>query len=176
MGNGMENTLYFTQPLSELWQSAVEQYRAGKRGAEDYFTSEQNAFLASIGHSAQEVYDFAEDFVNYGEPDRETFLLIAAQRVFYYRNVMRGQCGDKVVDTKNLPPKTDSVAGIEWLPRLIEKAKAKLRGEMSTDLMYCCGGDRKFFQQHQIHPAEFLQFVAANPNNDAAVVAWVSQR
>jgi len=43
-------------------------------------------------------------------------------------------------------------AGIEWLPRIIPKTKAKLRGEL-RDLMYCCGGDRRFFQAHSIHPA-----------------------
>ena len=81
--------------------------------------------------------------------------------------------GDKVVDTGDLPPKKDAVRGIEWLPRLIEKARAKLRGEMSDDLMYLCGGDRKFFKKHDIHPADFLQFVMNNFEDDEAIIDFV---
>jgi hypothetical protein len=75
-----------------------------------------------------------------------------------------------------MPAKTDAIEGIEWLPRLIPKTKAKLRGELPCSLMYCCGGDRRFFQAHDIHPAEFLSLVWRNGDNDAATIAWVVQR
>jgi hypothetical protein len=42
--------------------------------------------------------------------------------------------------------------------------------------MYSCGGDRRFFKTHDIHPAEFLSLVWRDENNDAAIVAWVMQR
>jgi len=42
--------------------------------------------------------------------------------------------------------------------------------------MYSCGGDRAFFQEHNIHPAEFLSLVWRNENNDAAIVDWVLHR
>ncbi len=42
--------------------------------------------------------------------------------------------------------------------------------------MYGCGGDRRFFKQHDIHPAEFLRVVWANENNDAATIDWVEAR
>jgi hypothetical protein len=166
----------FQTELKAIWQKATTQYASGQRGSAGYFTAEETTFLQSIGHSAQEVYDFAEDWVNSGEPDFETFLLIAAQRRHYYLNHMGGQTSDHVVDTGDLPSKTDSVAGIEWLPRLLPKARAKLRGEMSDDLMYCCGGDRRFFKQHQIHPAEFLACVIDHFEDDKAIIDFVLLR
>ena len=166
----------FHQTLKRIWEKAVDLYEAGNRDSATYFDKDELAFLESVGHSAREVYDFAEDKVKYGEPDLETFLLIAAQRRHYFLNVMGGKKSDKVVDTPDLTPKTESVRGIEWLPRLIEKARAKLRGEMSDDLMFCCGGDRKFFKTHDIHPAEFLNFVIGHFDDDEAIIDFVVSR
>jgi len=64
-----------------------------------------------------------------------------------------------VLDESKLPPKADAVKGIAWLPRLIPKAKAKLRGELPASLMYSCGGDRNFFKEHAIQSSEFLSLV-----------------
>ncbi|MGC9451440.1 MAG: DUF5069 domain-containing protein [Oceanipulchritudo sp.] len=166
----------YQETLKKIWAKAVDLYEAGNREAGTYFDSDERAFLSSIGHTAQEVYDFAEDRVTGGEPDCETFLLIAAQRRHFYLNVMHGRSGDKVVDTGDLPPKSDQVRGIEWLPRIIPKARAKLRGEMSDDLMFCCGGDRKFFKTHDIHPAEFLAFVIDHFEDDEAIIDFVVSR
>ncbi|HKB91131.1 MAG TPA: DUF5069 domain-containing protein, partial [Opitutaceae bacterium] len=72
--------------------------------------------------------------------------------------------------------KSELIQGIEWLPRIIPKTKAKLRGELPTSLMYGCGGDRKFFKAHDIHPAEFLSLVWRHEKNDAAIIDWVVAR
>jgi hypothetical protein len=172
----MEDHYTFHLPLKQLWEKAVRLYQSGNKDSGTYFSSEESAFLAGIGHTAQEVFDFAEDYVSGGEPDFETFLQIAALRRHYFLNVMQGQAGDKVVDTGDLPPKSEAVAGIEWLPRIIPKARAKLSGEMSPDLMFGCGGDRNFFKKHRIHPAEFLAFVMMNFDNDDAIIDFVVQR
>jgi hypothetical protein len=42
--------------------------------------------------------------------------------------------------------------------------------------MYCCGGDRRFFKAHDIHPAEFLTLVWRKERDDNAIVDWVVQR
>jgi len=42
--------------------------------------------------------------------------------------------------------------------------------------MFCCGGDRRFFKQHDIMPAEFLTVVWKNDADDQAIVDWVVQR
>jgi hypothetical protein len=41
--------------------------------------------------------------------------------------------------------------------------------------MYCCGGDRAFFKQHNILPAEFLALIARH-DKDQPIVDWVARR
>jgi len=72
-----------------------------------------------------------------------------------------------------LPPKDAQLGGIEWLPRIIEKAHAKLRGEMPPELMYCCGGDRAFLREHGIHPADFLREVWAAGDDVQRILSFV---
>jgi hypothetical protein len=176
IASDMESHYTFQQTLREIWEKAVRLYREGNRDSASYFQAEESAFLESIGHTAQEVYDFAEDYAGGGEPDFETFLQVASIRRHYFLNVMNGTRSDRVVDTGDLPPKSDAVAGIEWLPRIIPKARAKLRGEMSDDLMFGCGGDRKFFKTHDIHPAEFLILVMQHFDDDEAIIDFVVRR
>jgi len=45
----------------------------------------------------------------------------------YLTVVQKGKTSDKTVDPSDLPAKTAAVEGIVWLPRLIAKARAKLR-------------------------------------------------
>jgi hypothetical protein len=42
--------------------------------------------------------------------------------------------------------------------------------------MFCCGGDRAFFQKNDIHPAEFLRIVKKAGNEDEIIIKWVIQR
>ena len=139
----------------KLWEKAVAQYTAGNRGVATYY----DPFLDTIGYTAQELYDFAEDWVKYQEPSFETALLIAAARRDYFLVIQKGQRSTKRIRMEDLPAKTASVAGLEWLPRVIQKARAKLRGEMPDDLMFGCGGDRNFFKKVNVHPADFLRVV-----------------
>jgi hypothetical protein len=63
--------------------------------------------------------------------------------------------------------------GIPWLPRIIAKAEAKLRGEMDPDTMFGCGGDRAFCSKHHIHPADFLRVVWAARGDRNRVLQFV---
>lgn len=166
----------FHKEFRALYDKALKQYAAGKREASALFSKHELTFLISIGSRAQDLYDYAEDASNYGEPDFETALLVQAVRRSYFQLVQKGEPSKVVVDEAALPTKTESVRGIEWLPRLIPKARAKLRGELPATLMYGCGGDRRFFKQHDIHPAEFLQVVWQAGDNDKAIVDWVARR
>jgi len=134
------------------------------------------AFAASIGSRAQDFFDYAEDAANYSEPDFETALLVQAVRRDYFLQVQKGRASTEVLDVDKMPAKTDAIRGIEWLPRIIPKTKAKLRGELPASLMYGCGGDRRFFKQHDIAPAEFMRVVWANEANDDAIIDWVEAR
>lgn len=166
----------FTQKFRTLFDKATGLYAKGQRDAATYFTDEEAAFLSANGLNAQHLYDYAEDHTNYGEPGYDNALAIELVRRDYFLNVQGGRGLVTVLDQNSLPSKTDSVKGIEWLPRIIPKAKAKLRGELPADLMYCCGGDRRFLKARDILPAEFLTLVWRHENNDAAIVDWVLRR
>lgn len=76
----------------------------------------------------------------------------------------------------SLPPKDEAVDGIEWLPRIISKARAKLRGEMPAELMFGCGGDRPFLRGVNIHPADFLREVWAAGGEDRRIIEFVKRQ
>lgn len=166
----------FTKTFHVLYDKALRQYAAGQRGPQTYFTAEELAFLAATGLTAQHLFDYAEDHHNYSEPGYDNALAIELVRRDYFVNVQLGRPSGQVLDADRMPGKTEAVQGIEWLPRLIPKARAKLRGELPASLMYCCGGDRRFFSTHDILPAEFLSLVWRNLQDEQAIVHWVLAR
>ena len=167
----------FTAKFHALYNQAVARYASGHRGADTMFSAEEVAFLRENGITAQHMYDYAEDHNNYnGEPGADNALAIELIRRDYFLNVQHGQPSKTVLAEPSLPAKTESVRGIEWLPRIIPKARAKLKGELPTSLMYCCGGDRKFLKQHDILPSEFLALIWRSELNNAAIIDWVVKR
>lgn len=166
----------FQKRLSDVWELAVSKYRDGNREPESYFDQKTIADLASIGLKTMDVYDYAEDYVSKEEPDWATFLMICEARRDYFFNVQKKEPSPQTLDAESLPPKDLEVRGIVWLPRIIPKAIAKLRGEMPPDLMYGCGGDRKFLKNNRIHPAEFLRVVWAYEDDEAKIIDWVEAR
>ena len=171
----MKNYDYQRQ-LKAIWEKAVQVYADGNRKTDTYFDEPESAFLESVGLTAQEVYDFAEDFNAGGEPDFTSFAMIQDVRRFFFLNKQNGLRTGNQVDPGSLPASDSEVEGIPWLPRIIAKAKAKLRGEMHPDIMFACGADRKFLKEYDIHAAEFLRVVADNEDNDLAVIEWVLSR
>lgn len=169
------NDLNWDTTFCELFEHCAKLHRAGDRRAEKWFTDADKAFLTSIGYTAQEFFDFVDDHCRYGDegPTLETSLLIAAVRRDYFKVIMGGKFTGKTIPPSELPPKPQAVDGIPWLPRLIVKARAKLRGEMDPDTMYGCGGDRGFFREHRIHPADFLRVTWAAGDDDRKIIDWV---
>jgi len=145
----------------ELFEDGMDAYRQGTHDAAAMFNNEHRDFLDGIGATPQEIFDFVEDTYLAGEPGAETSLLVTAVRREYFLSVQKAHRSSRQVHMDAFPDKGATLGGIEWLPRIIEKAKAKLRGEMPPDLMYCCGGDRAFLREHGIHPADFLREVWA---------------
>jgi hypothetical protein len=134
-------------------------WMAGRKSAATMFTPEDASFLATIGCTTQELFDFVDDWHRYGEPDFDAARAVAAIRRDYFLNVLQGRPTTARVSMDELPPKTAAVDGIVWLPRLIAKARAKLRGEMPDDLMYGCGGDRECFGNIKMTMPAFLELV-----------------
>lgn len=162
------------QNFKALFDRCVQAHRGGNTNQNLWYSADDKAFLGSIGCTPQEFFDFVDDHVRYSDgPSFETALLIAAARRDYYTAVQRGMASAHRVDPTTLPAKTASVEGISWLPRLIVKARAKLCGEMDPDTMYGCGGDRAFFAQHKLHPADFLRVVWAAGDDDKRIIDYV---
>lgn len=161
------------QRFSKLFQTSVDKYRDGHQKAEGMFDDKARKFLKSIGHTEQELFDFVEDFAKGGEPTLETALRIASVRRDYFLKEQNGIFSPHRIAMEDLPSKDAEIEGIGWLPRLIPKAEAKLRGEMPPDLMFGCGGDRKFFRTRNVAPDDFLRKVWDAHGNHAEVVAWV---
>lgn len=160
----------------EIHDAGVRAHRAGRRTPATMFTLEQAAALAAIGCTTQELFDFVDDFCNVGEPPFETVLLITAVRRDYFLTVQHGKPSDRVIDMDALPPKHAEADGIEWLPRIIAKARAKLRGEMPPDLMYGCGGDRPFCRRMNVDLADFLRVVWRAADNDREIIDYVKRQ
>ena len=159
--------------FSDLFHDSVKKYQAGHQKAAGLVDASGAEFLASIGYTGQEFFDFVEDFAKGGEPTLETALQIATVRRDYFLNEQNGQRTGHEIDMSALPSKDAEIEGIGWLPRIIPKAEAKLKGEMPADLMYGCGGDRKFFRTNHVDPAEFLRTVWEAGRDQGHIVAWV---
>lgn len=164
----------WTQSFKAIYDRATVAYHQGIRGAEALFPAADRDFLASIGCTPVELYDFVDDAIRYGgDPDYETCLLVTAVRRDYFLVVQGGKWTGVVIPMTALPAKKDAVDGIEWLPRLIEKAKIKLRGEMNPDLMYGCAGDRAFLRKYDRHLADVLRHVWAANGDDRKVIDYI---
>lgn len=161
--------------FAALFNRCLERYRSGDEDFDTYYTGDDLAFLESIGYQKREFFDFVEDFADGGDPSLSTAILVASARRDYLRHVMKGETSERVLDPASLPAKTDELAGFVWLPRILAKARAKLRGELDPNTMYGCGGDRNFLSTHDLAPADFLRAVWAAGDDDDAVIDYVRQ-
>lgn len=164
------------QSFNTLYDKAVVLYSGGKRGAGSFFSADEKKMLHSLGCSAQEVYDFAEDWCVSKDPDWATALLITAARRDYFLTIQNGKPCKNIEPIDTLPARNAKLGNIEWLPRIIEKAKRKLQGTLSDDVMYCCGGDRHFLKKHHIHPADFLRVVWSEWDDGAKILDYVRRQ
>ena len=159
--------------LRELYDKALVKFSNEHRGVASFFTPREVRVLETFGAKPMELYDYAEDS---SDLDWETALLITAVRRDYLLTVQKGAISSKTIDVEKLPPKDAQLEGIAWLPRVIEKARGRLRGELPPELMYCCGGDRRFFRTHDIHPADFLRVVWAAKSDQGKILSYVQGR
>jgi hypothetical protein len=167
----MPNYLW-TRTLREIYDKAVDLYRGGNRDLESYFTTDEKAFLSSIGLRPINLYDYAEDMVGYGEPDWNTVLLIVAARRDYFLYHQHGVTSTTVTEAAELPPKPEELDGIPWLPRIIAKANCFLKGGLCHEIMFGCGGDRRFLKENDIHPADFLRMIWASGGDNQKILAY----
>ena len=175
-GNMQNESGGWIQEFRALFEQKVNAYRRGIRSPAALFSKEEEDFLRSIGTTSQEIFDFVEDWCDDGEPDPEVVVAITQIRRDYFLNDQRGQFSKIVRNTDLFPPREASLAGLEWFPRIIEKAKAKLQGELPSDLMYSCGADRRFLKKVKVNPVEFLQVVREAGDDVDHIVKFVTDR
>ncbi len=169
----MKNTEWDNE-CRRLYNVALEKVRDGADGWEEIFEEADLAVLEANGISPVQFYDFADDFHRHGEPPYEIAHTLLTTRREYFLNTQKGVGSSTSIQPSDLPAKTDEIDGIPWLPRITRKAHHFLRGELNSDIMYGCGGDRKFFKEHAIHPLDFLRLVEAE-NADPARIASALQ-
>ncbi|MDB9741261.1 DUF5069 domain-containing protein [Akkermansiaceae bacterium] len=160
--------------FTELYKRCLEQYKSGNTDFTSYYTEQDLTFLSSIGYKKRELFDFIEDYADSGTPTPTTALLVASVRRDFFLVVQEGQKSSTEITSGDLPSSGDSLGGIAYLPRIIKKAQAKLAGELDPDLMYACGGDKKFLKNNgNIHPADFLRNVWASDGDEQKILAYV---
>ncbi|WP_226895420.1 DUF5069 domain-containing protein [Luteolibacter marinus] len=158
----------------DLFDRCVKRYRAGDVDYNGYYNASDAELLHEIGYQPREFFDFVEDYCEEGAPSISTALLVAAVRRDYFLVEMAGKPGERRITASDLPTFGDELDGVAYLPRILAKARAKLRGELDPDVMFGCGGDRHFLARHgDIHPADFLRQVWAAREDDARVLAWI---
>jgi hypothetical protein len=169
--------------MSDQWQiefrniydRGVAAWKAGRKSPATMFGADDLAFLSTIGCNAQELFDFVDDAQRYGEPDFQTTLELSTLRRDYFLHAMHGKPSGQPIRMSSLPTKSAEADGIAWLPRIIAKARAKLRGEMPEDLMYGCGGDRGFMREVNMTLPQFLKLVRDHGDNDRAIIEAVKK-
>lgn len=169
--------MHWNDTFMELFARCAEKEAAGGFDYEKGFSEEELNFLGSMGYKKREFYDFVEDAVAGGDPSQYTALLVAAVRRDYFLVEQGGKWSERVVCADDVPSKQSELDGMVYLPRILAKARAKLRGELDPDLMYSCGGDRRFLRENGgLNPADFLRRVWAAGDDDSKVVEWIKGR
>jgi len=158
-----------------VYDRAVIRYRSGARDANTSFPEEDAKFLLSIGCTPHEIHDFVEDWCDDGVPTFQTVLRITVIQRDYFLHELKGQAASTKADSSSFPERDAELGGHRWLPRIIAKARAKLRGELPLELMYSCGADRQFLKTTGLKAPEFLETVRAAGNDDQKILAYVQE-
>ena len=120
----------------ELFFAGVDRQQHGGQSPATMFEPDEVEFLESIGCTAQELFDFADDYVHCGDVNYDDVEAIQSMRFDFFKNHLNAQPASQAMSMDEFPTKSAEVDGIPWLPRLIVKARAKLRGDLPADLMY----------------------------------------
>ena len=163
----------WSRGFQRVYHGALERFRAGAGSADEVVAADDAGFLRANGIKPINIFDYVEDVEGGGEPDYGTALLLASARRDHFLHVQGGQWREATATLDSLPPKSEALEGIEWLPRIIAKARAFLDGELADDVMYCCGGDRKFLARHALNPLDFLRVVTAHGDDHARIAEYV---
>jgi len=175
---GYRRRMHWNDIFLELHDRCVSLYRSGNADFKTHYRKKDLSFLRGIGCREREFFDFVEDYCEDNTPSPATAMLVAAVRRDYFLVVQDGAHWDGPLLTRDdLPAFGEETCGIAYLPRILAKARAKLRGALDPDLMFGCGGDRNFLRKHgKLHPADFLRVVWSADDDDGRVAGWVREQ
>ncbi len=157
-----------------IYRSSFDKYKAGNTDFSSHYSAENIAFLKTIGYKPRELFDFVEDNAEEEIPTESTALLVAAVRRDYLYVIQDRKHSDKEITRDDVPNFGEEFAGIIYLPRIIAKARAKLKGELDPDIMFGCGGDRKFLRDNgNIPMADFLRNVWSAGTDELKIANYV---
>jgi len=151
-------------------------YEEGAGTLPECISESDHRFLGEIGCSPQELFDLVEDDVTVGEPGLERALSITKVRWEYFQQVEGGKAPERIRRMSEFPPPGETLGDIPWLPRIIAKAQGKLKGELPSELMYSCGGDRHFLREHGLEADAFLRAVWKAGDQDNVILDYVRRR
>lgn len=146
--------------FNTLFDKCLAQYKSGNTNFDSYYNQEDLAFLASIGYKVREFFDFIEDYGDAQVPTPQEAIAIAQIRQNYLQQEQAGTPSTHEISHDELPVFGETIQGIDYLPRILFKATAKLKGELDPDIMFGCGGDRRFISKFPAYTlSSFLQLV-----------------
>lgn len=157
-----------------LFERCLESYRADEKDYNHWYDESDHDFLKAIGYQELEFFDYIEDCAVHNDPSPTTALMIASVRRDYLDVMQQGTRNEPHIRSSDLPAKNADLEGYVWLPRILAKARAKLRGELHPESMFGCGGDRAFLRQHNIAPADFLRLVWAADEDDSKILSYLN--
>ncbi|MBQ27675.1 MAG: hypothetical protein CMH81_05990 [Nitrospiraceae bacterium] len=160
--------------FQQVYDRAMIRYRSAPCDANTLFPEDDATFLTSIGCTSHELYDFVEDWCDSGVPTFETVLHITTIRRDYFLNEQQNHPSATHAPLSSFPPMDAELGGYLWLPRIIAKAKAKLRGELPPEVMYNCGGDRHFLKTIGLEASAFLK-VVRDAKDDNQILDYVQE-
>ena len=91
----------------ELYHSAQERYRAGRATTLTLFEPDEVYFLATIGCSTRELFDFVEDSINWDDVEYEQVEGVTELRRDHFVNVLGSESATTKIDPDKIPAKTD---------------------------------------------------------------------
>lgn len=157
-----------------LFRNCLDEFKSGNKDFNSYYTDKDLKFLSSIGYKPRELFDFVEDLGAEESPSESTALLVASVRRDYFFAIQDQIHSEKEISQDDLPTFGDTLTDIVYLPRILVKARAKLKGELDPDIMFGCGGDRKFLKDHgNIPMADFLRNVWSSGTDDLKIANYV---
>jgi hypothetical protein len=160
----MDNQNYpWEAEFKALYERTKSQIAKGEKNLDRLFNEGDCAFLQSIGSKPIEMFDSADDATRYGEPSYEDVLEIHRMRYDYFTRVQKGVA---ISPVEHLRDKSDVLGGIPWLPRAIDKVRAKLAGRLVDNYYYPCSGDRKFLKQIKMAAPDFFRIVRDSSSDE----------